>query len=342
MSIIGSYSVSGSTASSLSYEFSTLDDVLLGLLDNTTGNIKAVNVRSAVYTFWEQIEDLQSQVAISGTAVTSYLSATPSSNQTAVGGLLSGSTFSGSIQDVFDRIFYPYVAPLPTISQIGSGFREFGAPLPVTLNYNVVLGTEAIIPSNLIVGGVSKLFPPYSGAHITTSTHSSAPLNASQSVSFSISVNDGTSTYYGTQSFYWLNRVYWGRVDLISIGNPDLTEDTDPLVVANVTALCNDAAILALNGAGANGQMYGNELSITKNNMYENIDGQGKHLVFAWPSTVTGATTPVFKVNGTINSAFTNVRTSSPLTNTYGFSGTDYEVWVSNTRYFSPVNIEIS
>ena len=76
--------------------------------------------------------------------------------------------------------------------------------------------------------------------------------------------------------------------------------------------------------------------------MYENIDGQGKHLVFAWPSTVTGATTPVFKVNGTINSAFTNVRTSSPLTNTYGFSGTDYEVWVSNTRYFSPVNIEIS
>ena len=339
MAIIGSYSIGGSPTS-LSYEYSTLDELLLGLLDNTSGSIKAIDVRGPVYTIWERIEGLSASLSVSGTAATSYISSTPSSNQTAVGGVLTGSTFSGTIQNVLDSIFYPYVSPFPSISTIGTGFREFGAPLSVSLNYSVTLGTEPITPTTLVVAGTPKIFPPYSGVHITTSTHSSVPLTASQSSSFVISVNDGTNTVTGTQTFYWINRRYWGRINLISIGNPNLTES--PISVALVTSLCTDVAILALNGANANGQLYGSELSATKAKYYEGIDAQGNYLVFAWPSTVSGAITPVFRVNGTINTAFTNVRTGSPMVNTYGFSGTDYEVWVSNTRYFSPVDIEIS
>ncbi len=339
MATVSSYTIGGSSAS-LSYEYSTLDELLLGLLDNSSGSIKAINVRDAVYTFWERIDGLSASLAVSGTAATSYISSTPSSNQVAVGGVLTGSTFSGSIQDVLDRIFYPYVAPVPFISSIGTGFREFGAPLSVSLNYSVTLGTKSIIPTTLIVDGTPKMFPPYSGVHSSTSTHSVTPLTSSQSSTFVISVNDGTSVYYGTQSFYWLNRRYWGRIDLSSIGNPNLTES--PISVASVASLCTDSAILSLNGAGANSQMFGSELSSTKEKYYENIDGQGKYLIFAWPSTVVGSTTPIFRVNGSINTAFTNVRTGSPLTNTFGFNGTDYEVWVSNTRYFSPVDIEIN
>ena len=337
MATVSSYTIGGSSAS-LSYEYSTLDELLLGLLDNTSGSIKAINVRDAVYTFWERIDGLSASLAVSGTAATSYYSATPSSNQSAVGGVLTGSTFSGSIQDVLDRIFYPYVAPVPSISNLSN--REFGAPLAVSLNYNVSLGTKPITPTTLVVAGTPKIFPPYSGVHSSTSTHSSVPLNASQSSSFVISVNDGVNTVTGTQTFYWLNRIYWGRINLTSIGNPNLTES--PISVASVAALCTDIFILSLNGAGANGLMYGNELSTTKDKVYEGIDGLGSYLIFAWPSTVTGATTPVFRVNGSVNTAFTNVRTSSPMVNSFGFSGTDYEVWVSNTRYFSPVDIEIS
>jgi hypothetical protein len=162
----------------------------------------------------------------------------------------------------------------------------------------------------------------------------------SQSSSFVISVNDGVSTYYGTQSFYWMNKRYWGRIDLSSVGNPNLTED--PSLIASAASLCTDSAILALNGAGANGLMFGNELTVNKEKVYKDIDGQGDYLIFAWPSTVPASTNPVFRVNGNINTAFSNVRTSSPLVNVYGFSGTDYEVWISNTRYYSPVDIEIS
>lgn len=339
MSVVGSYSVGGGL-SSLSFAYSTLDELLLGLLDNTSGNIKALNVRDAVYTFWELVEGLSASLSISGTAVTSYNSVTPSSNISPVGGVISGSTFSGSIQNVLDRIFYPYVGPVPSISQIGSGFLEFGAPLAVSLNYSVILGTNPITPTTLIVAGTPKIFPPYAGVQVVVSTHSSTPLTASQSNSFVISVSDGINTVTGTQSFYWLNRIYWGRVSLNSIGNPNLTET--PAFIPSVASICVDGLILSLNGAGANGLMYGNELSSSKNRVYREIDAQGNYLIFAWPSTVVGAITPVFRVNGLINTAFSNVRTSSPLVNVFGFSGTDYEVWVSNTRYFSPVDIEIS
>lgn len=339
MATVSSYSIGGAS-SSLSYEYTTLDELLLGLLDNTSGNIKAIDVRNVTYTLWELVAGLSQSLAVSGTAATEYSSATPSSNQAAVGGVSTGSTFSGSIQNVLDRIFYPYVAPVPTISTIGTGFREFGAPLSVTLNYSVTLGTKSIVPATLVVAGTPKVFPPYSGSHLTTSTHSSSPIAVSQSSSFVISVNDGVSTYYGTQSFYWMNKRYWGRIDLSSVGNPNLTEN--PVSVAAVASLCTDVAIRNLNGAGSNGLMYGSELSVSKEKIYKNIDGQGNYLIFAWPSTVPGSTGPVFSVNGNINTAFSNVRTNSPLVNSYGFSGTDYEVWVSNTRYYSPVDIEIS
>lgn len=339
MATVSSYSIGGAS-SSLSYEYSTLDELLLGLLDNTSGSIKAIDVRNVTYTLWELAAGLSQSLAVSGTAATEYTSATPSSNQSPVGGVVTGSTFSGSIQNVLDRIFYPYVAPVPSISTIGTGFREFGAPLSVTLNYSVALGTKYIIPTTLVVAGTPKIFPPYSGSHLTTSTHSSSPIAVSQSSSFVISVNDGVSTYYATQSFYWLNRRFWGRIDLSSVGNPNLTES--PISIASAASLCTDSAILSLNGAGANGLMYGSELTVSKEKIYKDIDGQGEYLIFAWPSTVPGATGPVFRVNGNINTAFSNVRTSSPLVNSFGFSGTDYEVWISNTRYYSPVDIEIS
>ena len=83
-------------------------------------------------------------------------------------------------------------------------------------------------------------------------------------------------------------------------------------------------------------------LSTTKNKTYNGINGSGKHLVFAWPSNAAGSLTPTFTVNGLPNTAFTRVRTASAFVNQFNFSGTNYEVWVSNTLQNSPLDIVIS
>ena len=111
---------------------------------------------------------------------------------------------------------------------------------------------------------------------------------------------------------------------------------------SSVGSYITDTIIKNLTGANANAQLFGKELSTTKSKTYTGIDGAGKHLVFAWPSTVASPYTPTFTVNGLPNSAFTQVRTNSVFSNEYGFNGTNYEVWVSNTLQNSPLNIVIS
>ena len=113
-----------------------------------------------------------------------------------------------------------------------------------------------------------------------------------------------------------------------------------------VTSLVTSILVKNLNGAGANGLAYGSELSTTKSKTYNNINGfdglSGNHLIFAWPSNISGAYTPYFMVNGLMSTAFTRVRNNWQFTNSFGFSGSDYEVWVSNTIQNSPLNVTIT
>jgi hypothetical protein len=151
-----------------------------------------------------------------------------------------------------------------------------------------------------------------------------------------MNVSDGTSSVSSSTNLVWMNRVYWGRVDLSSIGNPNLTYN--PGSASLVGSVCTDVIVRNLTGAGIT---PGNELTVTKNRTYNGIDGGGRYLIFAWPSVLPGANSPSFTVNGLPNTAFTRVRTSSPFVNSFGFT-TNYEVWVSNTLQNSPLNIVIS
>jgi hypothetical protein len=85
----------------------------------------------------------------------------------------------------------------------------------------------------------------------------------------------------------------------------------------------------------------GSSLSSSKTKNYNNINGDGDYLIFAWPSGVPGYDVPDFKVNGFINTAFTNVKTSWLFTNQFGYDN-NYEVWISNTLQNAPLFIEIS
>ncbi len=348
MSLIGTYSVIGATQTTVSRYYSTLDELLLGLPDNTNNQIQAINVRDAVYTLYEFLNLISLSASNSMTASMLYDRSTPSSYVGSVGGVPQSSTFSGTVQDVLDRVFYPYVAPGVGLS-LSNSPREFGSPLLVSLNWSVVKNSNVI--TTILVDGVPQVPTGNSqtGTQLSSSTHSVTP-SISQTNTFSMSVSDSTSTVNSSTQLVWMNRVFWGSIDFSSVGNPNLT--LNPASASLVSTLCTDNVIVNNNdgpnfGANAglspgNSLTYGSLLTTSKNRTFYDIDGNGDYLIFAWPSNVSGALTPTFTVNGLPNTAFTRVRTSSPLSNYFGFSGTNYEVWVSNTQQFSPLNITIS
>jgi hypothetical protein len=301
-------------------------------LDNTTNAINAINVRDAVYTLYQYTNNIVASA--SSTASVSYDRNTPSSYLGNVGGVTTGSTFSGTVQDALDRIFYPYVAPSSSLGSLSS--REFGQPISVTLNWSVVKNSNNI--TSIIVDGtpVVPTGNSQTGTLGTSGTHSTTP-SYNQTNTFSMSVSDGTSTVNSSTQLVWMNNIFWGSIDLSSIGNPNLT--TNPGSASLVATLCTDSTIRNLTGASV---LPGYQLSISKSKTYTNIDGAGEYLIFAWPTTVPGSLTPTFVVNGLPNTAFTRVRTNSTFVNQWGFSGTNYEVWVSNTAQNSPLNIIIS
>jgi hypothetical protein len=323
MSLINTYG----TGSVLSTAYSTLDELIAQIPDNTGNEIGASDIRDSVYSLWYRMDGFSSSVA--GLTVSSeYISSTPSTIANDIGGIQPGATFSGTIQNVLDTMLYPYVLPTPS----------------ATVPYSVTKGSNNM--TSITVGGSAVAGSPFttsqSGSKVVSTTHSTSPSGPSQSQSIVVSVSDGVNTVTGTTSFFWMNRIYWGSVAISS--HPNLTNNPGSASLATIA--CTDTVIKNLNGSGANGLAYGSELSITKNKTFLNIDGSynslGEYLVFAWPSTVSGAYTPTFRVNGMVNNAFTRVRNNSVFSNDYGFSGTTYEVWVSNTRYFSPVDVSIN
>ena len=348
MSLIGTYSVVGATQTTVSRYYSTLDELLLGLPDNTNNQIQAINVRDSVYTLYEFMNSIASFASASFTASVVYNRLTPSSYVGNVGGVPQGSTFSGTVQDVLDRIFYPYVSPLAGLS-LSNSPREFGSTLLVSLNWSVVKNSNNI--TTIIVDGTPQIPTGNSqtGTQLSYGTHSISP-SISETNTFSMTTSDSTSSVGSSTQLVWMNRVFWGSIDLSSIGNPNLT--LNPASASLVSTLCTDNIIVNNNDGpnfGANGGLspgspllYGSLLTTSKDRSIYDINGAGKYLIFAWPSNVFGALTPTFTVNGLPNTAFTRVRTNSPLTNFFGFSGTNYEVWVSNTQQFSPLNITIS
>lgn len=343
MALIGSYSVTGTSSSvTLSNQYTTIDELLIAIPDNTAGAIQAGDIRDSVYSLWKQIES--ASASATATVSVSYDRTQPSTNLSSVGGVSNGSTFSGTIQDVLDRIFYPYNGPGANLTSWVE--KEYGDPT----GYSFALSYTAVVYSNpltsIVVNGTSKPLTPLTGTEPATSTHSSINPSSTPGVqqSYSMSVSDGTTTTNTNATINWLNKIYWGRIDLTSLGNPNLT--TNPGSASSVEIFINSATLLGLNGAGANGLAYGSELSSTKSKTYNNINGfnglYGNHLIFAWPSNISGAYTPTFMVNGLMSTAFTRVKNNWKFTNSFGFNGSDYEVWVSNTVQNSPLNIIIT
>jgi hypothetical protein len=250
-----------------------------------------------------------------------------------VGGIPSGDSFSGtySLQQMFDFLLYPYVAPGASIA--GLSVRQYGAAIGVSLNWSATRHTNPII--SIIVDSVPQTPTGNSqtGVQSSNGTYSTTPPIITTNT-FNMSDSDGTATTNTSTTLSWENKRYWGNIDLSSIGNPNLT--INPGSASSVGSFISNSNIITLTGAGVGS---GNELSTTRAKTYTGINGSGLYLIFAWP---TAFGTPAFTVNNLPNTAYTKVKSNFVFTNELGFSGTNYDVWVSNTLQNSPLNIVVS
>jgi hypothetical protein len=250
---------------------------------------------------------------------------------------------------MFDLLLYPYTSPtisLSVVSALNSTTpittqKEYGQSLNSWLYWTVTKRSNPIV--SVVVNGVT-ISPITGNSQVgwrnVSGTYSSisGSFPVSTTNNFPMTVNDGTSNTTTSATVTWMNRIYWGSIDLSGLvyPNPDLT--LNPSYTTYVSAIVTSNLINALNGAGVGS---GSELSVTKNKTYSGINGNGRYLIFAWPSSVSGALTPTFTVNGLANTAFTRVKTAWVFSNIYNVT-TNYEVWVSNTAYNSAANVVIS
>lgn len=298
-------------------------DNIIGLLqiseDGTTLDVK--DLRDSNWTLWNRIEDVQIFASQSYDGL-KYDRLDPT--LISVGGLSIGSTFSGMITDVLDRMIYPYVEQVNSLTASNIN-REYGSNLDVELSWSVLKGSdsiEEIIISNnsIVVTGDSQF-----GVETVSSTHSLTP-GLVEVNTFTMSSYDGLNNLIKSTTINWMSSVYWGTISLSTVGNPDLLLDSASLI--DVSDYIDDSIISGLGSS---------KLSSTMSSTY-NINANNRYLCFAWPSQFGE---PNFSVNGMNNNAFTKVKSEYSFINGYGFNGVDYDVWVSNVQYNSLVEIVI-
>lgn len=284
-----------------------LDQLLQDIPDNTSNLIQPIHIRNSVWTLWDRIDGLSASVPQVGSFSTDYNRTTPI--PIAVGGASVGTTFSGTVQDALDKILYPTIPPASSLSVSGAT-REFGSSNAVTLTGVATKNTNNILSVQFTRVSPAGLFTPV--AIPTTSSYNTATLPATQDVntSYTFTVSDGVSNVTSNASVTWMNRRYWGTHTSFS--------------------LPSNAQILALSGAGIGS---GSELSSTRVQTRNGINGGGNYLVFAWPTSFGN---PTFTVNGLPNTAWTKIGNAISFTNAYGYVNT-YDVWISNTAQNSPI-----
>ena len=311
----------------------TVYDLLSVLPDNAANLIDAKDVRDSVWTLWNRLEDVQIIASASSVASNDYIRA--SAMQVAVGGAAIGTTFSGTIQDALDKILYPYVSQSNSISASNSS-RQFGSSTAVTLSWTVTKNSNSIVSITVDGTSVSPTGNTQTGTKSTSATHSLVPITVSEVQTYTFSTSDSTTTKNTNTTVTWMNKRYWGFIDLSTCtpANPDLT--LSPGDAAAVGAFITDTKVKALTGAGVGA---GNELATSLSKTLSNMNGAGKYLCFAWP-TIFG--NPTFVVGGFANTAFSKVRSNTSFTNDFGFSGVNYDVWISNTAYNSTTTVVIS
>lgn len=325
-----------------------ITEIITSIPDNTINLIDAKRIRDSIWTIWKRIDEVVNDID----NITNPTYQNNNKIPVKIGGIDEGVDFSTPITytELFNKLLYPHISPHISITKMNytDGKIEYGNNLSgdnsIIIKWDITKGTSDIQSLIMQIGTDSFIIntnSEYSGEFIInnaynygfTYSQTNTPPETSIIITFSVYDTDG---YYNSSfiEYKFMNKIYWGNIDIGS--EVDLNLNPEHSYNINITR----NIILNLSGAGANGHNYGNELTTTKSKKYYNINGNGKHLIFAWPSNFENAYDPKFIVNGMINTSFTRLKHNWPLNNTHGFV-TNYEVWISNTELYSPIDLEI-
>jgi hypothetical protein len=311
--IIGTFSgppapIGGSSSAN---EYSTVQELLYKMPDNTANLIQAKDVRDSVYTLWQRISSVQVTASQSASASVIYSNSLPTPNT--VGGIPAGSTFSErTMKQMWDALLYPYIAPAASLA--GGFTREYGDSNAITLNWSVTKRSESI--TTIVVDGtpVSPTGNNQSGTKSTT-----VPQNINTTFTMTVSdIPNGSSTVNATTAASWTNRRYWGT---LPVGHVLTTVSSLPFAHANISALSSD-----LNGGQVNGSGFIQTRTISTNFDY---------VVFIFPHNSVNFSTnpPRVSIGGFGNNNWIKTRSNVQFTNQFGYTGTNYDVWIfGNTQ----------
>ena len=177
----------------------SLSGMLDVLPDNTSNQINAQNVRDVVAGLWDAIAGLSA--SIGAAASVTYTNLSPSS--IAVGGLAAASTFNArTVQQMFDDMLYPYVAPSRSLTSNPSQ-KEFG-----DTNFSVSLTSTSTAGSLPFTNRI--LYRPNPVTINSSPSVQTGTLLQNLPTTFTFSVTDSQSTYITTTTVTWTNKRYWG------------------------------------------------------------------------------------------------------------------------------------
>ena len=295
----------------------SIEGMLDVLPDNTSNLISAPNVRDVVAGLWDSIQGLSASIALSNTLF--YNNPDPSSS--GVGGIPVGTSFNNqSILSILDDMFYPYVAPILSISANPSQLEFGDSSTNISLNWSIQAKKNNVISSVITMPNNSSnqvnVATPTSNT-LSTGVLSNAVPTLNNTTTFTLTVSDfnssnntGIPNNTATTQVVWRLKRYWG--------------------VSSTFVALTSTQIINLSGAGVG---TGNELSTTRVQTRNGINGGGQYLVFAWPSAWGE---PSFVINGLPNTAFTKVNNNFTVANSYGYTAS-YNVYMSNTVQNSPI-----
>jgi hypothetical protein len=303
--IIGSYSPGGPGSSASANEYSTIDELLIQLPDNTANAIDASDVRDSVYTLWERISSVEIIASQSASASSYYTNLSPSVASN-LAGIPAGSTFSNmSMQEMWDMLLYPYIAPAASLS--GGTTREYGDSPVITLVWSVTKGTKLI--TTIIVNGVPQTV---TGNNQSGSQTANTTQNTQTTLSMTVSdIPNGPSTVSASTTVYWSNRRYFGT---LSSGHPLTSISSSTFAYADISTLSNDL----------------NPSYVMTKTITTNFD----YVVFIWPHNSVNLSTnpPHVSIGGFGNNNWIKTRDNIQYTNQFGYT-TYYDVWVfGNTQ----------
>jgi hypothetical protein len=311
--IIGTFSgppapIGGSSSAN---EYSTVQELLYKMPDNTANLIQAKDVRDSVYTLWERISSIQVTASQSASASVIYSNPLPTPNT--VGGIPAGTTFSErTMKQMWDALLYPYIAPAASLS--GGFTREFGDSNAITLSWSVTKRSESI--TTIVVDGTPVVATGnnQSGTKATT-----VPQNINTTFTMTVSdIPNGSSTVNATTAAAWTNRRYWGT---LPVGHVLTTVSSLPFTNANISSLSSDI----------NGGLVGGTGFIQTRTIATNFD----YVVFIFPHNSVNFSTnpPRVSIGGFGNNNWIKTRSNVQFTNQFGYTGTNYDVWIfGNTQ----------